>query len=131
MRTFEILFVEDEPDILALGVTTLREAGYGVQPAANGDIALVLLGQGLAFGLLVTDVVMPGMLDGFALARHARELQPRLPVVYTTGFSRVASIRAPGAPYGKTLMKPWRPSDLLEIVQILLPRPAERAKNLP
>ena len=131
MPTAEILFVDDEPDVLALAVMTLREAGYGVQPAPNGDIALVLLSQGLTFELLITDVVMPGILDGFALARRARELLPGLPILYTTGFSRVASIRAPGAPYGRTLPKPWRPSQLLEIIRTLLPRPAARAKNLP
>ena len=90
MRTAEILFVEDEPDIPALGVTTLREAGYGVQPAANGDIALALLGQALTFGLLVTAVVMPGMLDGLALARRLREIRPDLPVLLATGYSDAA-----------------------------------------
>jgi two-component system, cell cycle sensor histidine kinase and response regulator CckA len=126
-----ILFVDDERDILDLAVAALREAGYTVQPASNGDIALVLLEQGLQFRLLVTDVVMPGVFDGFALARRARELLPGLPVVYTTGFSRVASIRSPGAPHGATLPKPWRPSELLRLVKSLLPPPAVPEKNPP
>lgn len=131
MHAAEILFVEDERDVLALGLDVLRDAGYSVQPASSGDIALVLLEQGLTFGLLITDVVMPGMLDGYALARRARELQPGLPIIYTTGFSRVASIRGPGAPFGKTLNKPWRPAELVAMVQTLLPGPAEDTKNLP
>ena len=129
MPSASILFVDDERDILDLAVLALREAGYTVQPASNGDIALVFLEQGLKFKLLVTDVVMPGVLDGYALARRARELLPGLPVIYTTGFSRVASIRSPGAPHGTTLPKPWRPSELLRLVHSLLPQPAEPEKN--
>jgi CheY-like chemotaxis protein len=131
MPSAAILLVDDERDILDLAAGSLREAGYSVQSAASGDIAVVLLEQGLTFSLLVTDVVMPGMFDGFALARRARELLPGLPVIYTTGFSRVASIRSPGAPHGTTLPKPWRPSELLRTVQSVLPLPGEREKNHP
>lgn len=122
----EILFVDDERDILELGALALREAGYGVQPAANGDIALVLMEQGLAFRLLVTDVVMPGVLDGYALARRAREIDAALPIIYMTGFSHVAQIRSPGAPMGEILQKPWRPSELLRLVASVL---RERSKS--
>jgi CheY-like chemotaxis protein len=125
MATPEILLVDDERDILELGALALREAGYEVQPAANGDIALVLMEQGLSFRLLITDVVMPGVLDGYALARRARELDPALPIIYMTGFSHVAAIRSPGAPHGDTLHKPWKPSELLRLVGIVLPEPAK------
>lgn len=120
----EILFVDDERDILDIGVMALREAGYAVQPALNGDIALVLIEQGLPFRLLITDVVMPGLLDGFALARRARAVDPSLPIIYTTGFARVANLRSPGAPPGDTLPKPWRPSELLKLVHAVLREPA-------
>jgi two-component system, cell cycle sensor histidine kinase and response regulator CckA len=121
----DILLVDDERDILEMATIVLRDAGYTVQPASNGDIALVLIEQGLAFRLLVTDVVMPGELDGYALARRAREHEPGLRIIYTTGFSRVAAIRSPGAPPGQTLPKPWKPSELLRLVASILP---ERAR---
>jgi two-component system, cell cycle sensor histidine kinase and response regulator CckA len=121
----DILLVDDERDILEIGVMALREAGYAVQPASNGDIALVLIEQGLPFRLLITDVVMPGVLDGYALARRAREFDPDLPIIYTTGFTNVASVRAPGAPHGDTLPKPWRPSELLKLVHAVLREPAK------
>ena len=116
----EILLVDDERDILELGLLALREAGYEVQPASNGDIALVLMEQGLGFRLLITDVVMPGVLDGYALARRAREIDPDLRILYTTGFSHVAAIRSPGAPKGDVLLKPWKPSDLLRAVGMVM-----------
>jgi DNA-binding NtrC family response regulator len=116
MQGLEILLVDDERDILEIGAMALRDAGYKVQSAANGDIALVLIEQGLSFRLLITDVVMPGELDGYALARRAHEIDPDLRVIYTTGFSRAASVRAPGTPLGPTLSKPWKPSELLMLV---------------
>jgi CheY-like chemotaxis protein len=125
----EILLVDDERDILEMGLAALSDAGYFVQPAANGDIALVMIEQGLSFRLLITDIVMPGVLDGYALARRARAVDPALRIIYTTGFSRVAEIRASGAPYGETLLKPWKPSELLSLVGSLLPLPATAAKN--
>jgi DNA-binding NtrC family response regulator len=121
MPAAEILLVDDERDILELAAGALREAGYRVQPAANGDIALVLIEQGVPFRLLVTDIVMPGLLDGYALARRARELCPALRVIYSTGFSNVAAIRSTGAPLGETLRKPWKPSELLHLVGKVLP----------
>lgn len=116
MSATDILLVDDEQDILDLGVAVLRGAGYNVLPALNGDIAMILLEQGLPFRLLVTDIVMPGLLDGFSLARKAREALPDIRIIYTTGYSGAASIRSRGAPYGDTLVKPWMPRDLLEIV---------------
>jgi DNA-binding response OmpR family regulator len=68
---------------------------------------------------------MPGVLDGYALARRAREVDPDLPIIYTTGFAHVASVRSPGAPHGDTLPKPWRPSELLKLVNAVLREPAK------
>jgi DNA-binding NtrC family response regulator len=120
MSAAQILLVDDERDILELAAGALREAGYSVQPAANGDIALVLIEQGVPFLLLVTDIVMPGLLDGYALARRARELRPSMRVIYSTGFSHVAAIRSTGAPLGETLQKPWKPSELLRLVDKIM-----------
>jgi len=125
MREPEILLVDDERDILDIGAIVLREAGYKVQPAPNGDIAMVLIEQGLPFRLLITDIVMPGELDGYTLARRARAHHPNLPIIYTTGFARVASVRMVGAPWGDTLQKPWRTSELLRLVGTVLREPAK------
>ena len=121
----DILLVDDEEDILDLGIYVLREAGYEAVPALSGDIAVILLEQGLPFQVLITDVVMPGLLDGFALARRARELRPEIRIIYSTGFSGVASVRSRGAPHGERLIKPWRPEDLVRIVSQCSPSLAE------
>jgi CheY-like chemotaxis protein len=122
MSATEILLVDDEQDILDIGVTVLRGAGYHVLPAPNGDVAMILVEQGLPFRLLITDIVMPGLLDGFSLARRTREALPDIRIVYTTGYAGAASIRSRGAPYGDTLVKPWMPRDLLAIVNNAMAR---------
>ncbi len=116
----EILLVDDEEDVLCIAAEILRQAGYRLQTAINGDVALIMLQQGLPFRLLVTDIVLPGLLDGFALARRARELCPGIPIIYMTAYLPVAHIRGRGAPYGETLAKPWRAEALLALVASLL-----------
>jgi DNA-binding NtrC family response regulator len=112
----EILLVDDERDILELGMLTLREAGYTVQSAISGDIAMVLIEEGLHFDLLITDIVMPGQLDGFALARKVKEYVPQAGIVYATGYSRAFHMRTQGVPEGQLLLKPWRLDELLAVV---------------
>jgi DNA-binding NtrC family response regulator len=118
-----ILFVDDDRDVLAIGVSTLEEAGYRVQGAASGDIAAILLEQGLRFDLLITDIVLPGKLDGFALADRAHALVPEMRIVYSTGYGEVARIRYRGAVYGEFLPKPWRGADLLRSAAAALRHP--------
>ena len=110
MTPAEILVVDDDPDILELATAFLREAGHTVTSAPSGDAALLWLQKG-AFDLLVTDIVLPGVLDGFALARKACELQPKIRILYVTGYAGVARIRSVGAPAGEMLQKPWRCAD--------------------
>jgi CheY-like chemotaxis protein len=112
----QILVADDDEAILELILTILRDEGYRVTSAINGDVALVILQQGLPFQLLITDIAMPGLLDGYALARKARELRPEMQIIYMTGFASMASVRSRGAPYGQTIVKPWTTQVLLAAV---------------
>src|SRR5258708_37260226 len=104
MGQSQVLLVEDDEPLLRALTETLRTEGYLAQPATSGDVALVLLQQRVPFRLLITDVVLPGLLDGFALARRAREFRPSIPVIYTTGHPQVAQIRAQGSPFAEVLV---------------------------
>jgi DNA-binding NtrC family response regulator len=115
-----VLLVDDDEPLLGALTDFLRAEGYLAQPANSGDVALVLLQQRVPFRLLITDIVLPGLLDGFALARHAREFCPSIPVIYTTGYVPVAHIRAHGAPYGEMLVKPYRVETFLMAVTTAL-----------
>jgi DNA-binding NtrC family response regulator len=121
MRDRTILLVGDETEILDLAVSVLSDAGYRPRTAPNGDVALIILQQrGISFDLLITDVMMPGELDGFALARETRELFPEMPIIYLSGFGEAPAARSRGAPRGEILPKPWSPDRLLGSVEAAL-----------
>ncbi|TDW59564.1 phospho-acceptor domain-containing protein [Novosphingobium sp. PhB55] len=86
-----ILVVEDEERVRNNSVDTLRELGYTVLHAANGPEALGMIQAGQDVTLLFTDIVMPGM-TGRQLADLAKDLLPKLKVVYTTGYTRNAVV---------------------------------------
>ncbi|MEP7307623.1 MAG: PAS domain S-box protein [Acidobacteriota bacterium] len=82
-----ILVVEDEDEVRALVVESLAGYGYQVLDAASGPQALeVWAAQGAVVDLLLTDVVMPGGLNGLALARRLRADRHSLRVVYISGY---------------------------------------------
>jgi DNA-binding NtrC family response regulator len=111
-----ILLVDDCEDVLELAAFGLKDAGFDVMTAVSGDVALILLEQRVPFKLLITDIVMPGFLDGFSLARKAREHLPEIRVIYSTGYREIASVRSRGAPYGEFLPKPWSLATLIDLV---------------
>jgi DNA-binding NtrC family response regulator len=64
--------------------------------------------------LLITDVKLPGNVDGWQIAERCREHDPGLPVIYATGFSPVSPRPVPGS---LTLQKPYRPEDIVKAVR--------------
>ena len=83
-RETKVLLVEDEALIREVMAEMLCLAGYDVTATCTGDEAAILLAEDW-FDLLLTDITMPGQIDGFGLAEHARELHPGLPVVFVSG----------------------------------------------
>jgi signal transduction histidine kinase/ActR/RegA family two-component response regulator len=113
-----ILVVEDDPLVRQQAVMQLRTLGYDVEQAASGSEALEVLSRGKEIDLLFTDIMMPGGLDGVELAARARELQPRLPVVFTSGFAESAVVHE-----GRVkeegmalLIKPYRRQELADTI---------------
>jgi len=106
-----ILVVEDAPLIRGFTVEALREEGYDVIHASTG----VGLGMVHAAGpdVLVTDITLPGKVDGWQIAERCREHDPGLPVIYATGFSAVAARPVPGS---LSLYKPYHPEEILQAV---------------
>jgi PAS domain S-box-containing protein len=83
-----ILLVDDNAEMRAVARRQLASLGYQVSEAGNGPAALEMLRNGSRFDLLFTDVVMPDGMTGYQLAAAARELWPRLKVLFTTGYFR-------------------------------------------
>ena len=109
--TYSILVVEDEDDVRELVATSLRHRGFSVLSVPNAEVALQILMEQVKFDLLFTDIVMPGIIDGFELADRAKRLQPDLKILYATGFAHV-SRRSVDTLHGKLIQKPYRPDEL-------------------
>jgi PAS domain S-box-containing protein len=89
-----VLVVEDNPDVEEATVSILEQLGYRVDSVPDAEAALAAVEQ-QSFDLVVSDIVMPGAMDGLALARALRERHPKLPVLLITGYSQ-AAIEAAG-----------------------------------
>lgn len=84
-----VLLVEDEDAVRMFSARALREKGYQVIEACNGEVALETIHQGVHFDVLVTDVVMPQM-DGPELNRKVREIIPNLKTIFISGYAEDA-----------------------------------------
>jgi len=116
-----ILVVEDNAGIRDLAVRHLESLGYRTIQAADGVSALAIIKSGALIDLLFTDVVMPGGLDGRALAVEARQLRPELKILFTSGFTAAAASAAIEDKFGSNLLsKPYRKSDLARRIKAML-----------
>ncbi len=101
------LLVDDNPDVRQVVRELLTSLGHPVLEAASGAEALALLQNLPDVAVLLTDLVMPGAMDGRALAEAARQLRPDLPILLMTGFAEHPQPE-PGAPSpGPLLRKPF------------------------
>jgi PAS domain S-box-containing protein len=84
-----VLLVEDNPDVASVSAGLLEQLGYTVRRVANAEAALRELERD-GVDLVFSDIVMPGKMDGLGLARHLKEVRPRLPILLTSGYSDAA-----------------------------------------
>jgi PAS domain S-box-containing protein len=120
-----ILVVEDDDDVRANSVESLREIGYRVIEAHDGPSALRLLERQMRVDLLFSDVVLPGGLTGAQVSAQARAMRPDLKVLFTTGYARNAIIHHGRLDKGVHLItKPFTLNDLAAKVRDVLDAPA-------
>nr|WP_249803734.1 response regulator [Bradyrhizobium zhengyangense] len=93
----------------------MRDAGYHVIHASTGEKALAWCNRRIA-DVLVTDVRLPGKVDGWQIAERYREQCPNLPVIYATGFSPVPPRPVPGS---RIVQEPFRPEEIVRIIEKL------------
>ncbi|SEV92782.1 histidine kinase famiy protein [Luteibacter sp. 329MFSha] len=119
-----VLVVDDRPDLATLAQSILESHGYDVVAVTDPQEALHRIEQGPAFDILFTDIVMPGSLNGVALARRARSINPGLKVLLTTGYASQSVQRTDaGGIAFDVLNKPYSRLDLLRKIRFVLDGP--------
>ena len=119
--TQTILLADDDAAVLALNARTLRDAGYEVFTAENGNVAVEIASRpGLHLDILITDIVMPGR-NGWEVAEAIQADRPEILVLYISGFAPASltpsHLPEEGIPF---LAKPFTPSTLLIRVRQLI-----------
>jgi CheY-like chemotaxis protein len=116
-----ILVVEDDLLIQNVLTDTLHDGGYEVAMASSGKEAIKLLdAQNRKYRALLTDIDLGrGQIDGWEVAKRARELEHDLPVVYMTGDSAI-DWASKGVPNSVLITKPYAPAQILTAVSQLL-----------
>ena len=120
-----ILVVEDNPNVRKTVVRQLKDLGYKGIEADSGAQALQLVKDGLAFDLLLTDVVMPGGMTGYQLADELRIGRPHLKVLFTSGYTELAAAAGDAMRKDPLLSKPYRKQDLGRTLRATLDEPPE------
>jgi len=114
----KILVVEDEP-LIRLGLTSLMEdAGYEVVEAGGADGAIRMLEADREIGLVVTDVDMPGSMDGIRLAHFVADRWPPVRLIVISGKVGVAPGQLPDG--ARFISKPYREPMLLGVVSAMV-----------
>jgi DNA-binding response OmpR family regulator len=115
-----VLVIEDDQPIQSLVEDALTEAGFDPAIAPSGEEAVTLLkGNKGKYRVLVTDINLRGRIDGWAVAKQAREIDPAFPVIYMTGAS-AGEYASRGVPNSILLTKPFAPAQLVTAVSQLL-----------
>jgi CheY-like chemotaxis protein len=116
-RPAKVLLVEDEPLVRMLLAEELRAAGLTVVEAASARDALSFLGVD-SVDVVVTDIQMPGGMDGLELAEEIRQKHPAVPIVLTSGNPPPVNLNV----VGPFLMKPYALGQAVRVVVASLPR---------
>ena len=115
-----ILVVEDDASVQTIVEEALTDGGFEPAIAASGEEAVTLLmGIKGKYRALVTDIQLRGVMDGWEVAKRAREIDPEFPIVYVTG-GNAAEWPSHGVPNSILLTKPFAPAQLVTAVSQLL-----------
>jgi signal transduction histidine kinase/ActR/RegA family two-component response regulator len=117
-----VLLVEDDDEVAGLVTDMLRELGYQVTRVASAEAALGALADVRTIDVVFSDIMMPGRLNGFDLAREIRSRRPGLPILLTSGYAD-AAIRDAAHENVPVLRKPYDIEALAETLgELMEPR---------
>lgn len=112
-----VLLVEDEALIRMTLVCEFEDQEFAVHEAGSADEAVELLTAGLDVAAVVTDVRMPGQMDGIGLTGWLADHRPGLPVVIISGYVTPSEVAGLNPAVAAILPKPYKPSDIVSLVK--------------
>ncbi len=118
-----ILVVEDNAGLRKIVMRQLRDAGYRVLEAADAEAAMEIIDSSEPIDLLLTDIVMPGAMDGRDLARVAVARRPDVRTLLTSGFPDARWNASGSLTEARLLSKPYRKEELRRVVREVLDEP--------
>ncbi len=119
-RGEKILIVEDDPAVLDMAAESLRELGYVVEQATDAQAALRTLDGNPGIDLMLSDIMMPGGMNGIELARIVRARMPGIKIILTTGYAASLDVQAPPPEGVEILAKPYRQEELAQCLRTML-----------
>ncbi|MCP1550898.1 MULTISPECIES: response regulator [Methylorubrum] len=112
-----VLIVEDNYLLLEMLTRLCEREGMRVLAASSGEAALTTLRDGgEAIDWLLTDILLPGLIDGWTVAAAYRERHPKRPVVYTSTVAQIESRTVPGSLY---IRKPFQAREIVELASVM------------
>jgi CheY-like chemotaxis protein len=112
-----VLVAEDDELVRAVTVENLRDAGYEILDAANGREALAVL-ETFLIDVLITDIGLPGAIDGWKIAETFRSRYAHQPVIYISGLPTTRERQVPNSIF---VEKPFQPARVLRLLHDLTP----------
>ena len=119
--TETVLVVEDNPNLRRVVIHQLRDLGYSTLEAEDAQSALKIIRSGIDCDLIFADVVMPGGMTGYELAKIVSVTHPQLKILLTSGYTELAARIGNGDFHKyKVLSKPYRKVELAHVLRTLL-----------
>jgi CheY-like chemotaxis protein len=112
-----VLLVEDEGLIRQLLAFAFEDAGFDVLDAGSADEAVQMLETAQEVAAIITDVRMPGRLDGLGLVRWLATARPSLPIVITSGYVPTEQATSENPAVFAVVSKPYVPEEIVRLVR--------------
>ena len=124
-----ILVVEDEPITREILVRYLERSGFVIRSCSTGDEALsIVRTDGASIDWLLTDINLPGRIDGWVVGAEFHLMYPLRPVIYTSACAPTLKSNMAGGVY---VPKPFSPAKIVEIIEQLTDQDETRDLRTP
>ena len=122
-----VLIVEDNYLLLEMLTRLCEREGMRVLAASSGEAALTVLRDGgESIDWLFTDILLPGLIDGWTVASAYRERHPHRPIVYASTAAQLEGRTVPGSIY---LRRPFATREIVELAGLMAARPGEGGRR--